>query len=89
MFEFDFSDSLKKKVEKIAKKSPQLTKIINKKVKQIINNNLETIDRYKNLRHDLKDQKRVQIGHFVLTFKIYKNENFILFLDYDHHDNIY
>ncbi|MBI4154874.1 hypothetical protein HY498_02195 [Candidatus Woesearchaeota archaeon] len=42
-----------------------------------------------NLRYSLKDEKRVHIGHFVLTFKFFKEENKIEFLDFDHHDNIY
>lgn len=90
MFEFDLSDTLKKKIQKLARKAPKTTQTINKKVRQIISNDLETIDRYKNLRHGLKDRKRVHISKsFVLTFRVYKEQNFILFLDYDHHDNIY
>jgi mRNA-degrading endonuclease RelE of RelBE toxin-antitoxin system len=41
------------------------------------------------LRYDLKDKKRVYIGHFVLVFKFNKTENLIYFDDFDHHDNIY
>jgi len=37
----------------------------------------------------MKNSKRVQIGHFVLIFQYKKEENLILFDDFDHHDNVY
>lgn len=90
MFDFDLSDELKIKIRKLVKRDHKKVEIINKKIKEIITNDNNTIDRYKNLRHDLSDKKRVHIDtHFVLTFKIYKQENFILFIDFDHHDNVY
>ncbi len=90
MFNFDLSDELKLKIRKLVKRDKVKVEIINKKIKEVINNDNTTIDRYKNLRYEQSDRKRVHIDkHFVLTFKIYKKENFILFLDFDHHDNIY
>ena len=90
MFNFDLSDELKIKIRKLSKRDRIKVEIINKKIKEIINNDNASIDRYKNLRHDFSDQKRVHIDkHFVLTFKLSKSDNFILFLDFDHHDNIY
>ena len=90
MFNFDLSDELKIKIRKLVKKDNKKAIIINKKIKEIINNDNDGIDRYKNLRYDLKELKRVHIDkHFVLTFKIYKEKNFILFVDFDHHDNVY
>lgn len=88
MFDFDLSDELKLIIRKLAKRDKVKIEIINKKIKEIINNDEITIDRYKNLRYEQSDKKRVHIDkHFVLTFKIYKEKNFIL--DFDHHDNIY
>ncbi|MBU2496516.1 MAG: hypothetical protein KJ767_00455, partial [Nanoarchaeota archaeon] len=46
-------------------------------------------EHYKNLRHDLRDFKRVQIGHFVLVFRFDRKKELIYFADFDHHDNIY
>ncbi len=90
MFSFDLSDLLKFKIKKLLKKDKKKVEIINKKIKEIINNDLESINHYKNLRHDLKEFKRVHIDkHFVLTFKVYPQDNFILFADFDHHDKIY
>lgn len=90
MFSFDFTDELKLKIRKLVRKDKKKVDIINKKVKEIVNNDLDTIDHYKNLRYDLSDRKRTHIDKsFVLTFKVDKQRKFILFLDIDHHDNIY
>ena len=56
------------------------------KIQEIINSDPE---HYKNLRHDLKEFKRVQIGSFVLVFKFVKSEDKLYFEDFDHHDKIY
>lgn len=89
-FDYDFSDKLKSIIEKLRKKDPRRAEIIYKKAKQIINSEENTIERYKNLRHDLSDRKRAHIDKsFVLTFHYDKRRKFILFLDFDHHDSIY
>lgn len=90
MFSFNISDELKLKIKKLTKKDKKKVEIINKKIREIINNDVETIKRYKNLRYDLSDYRRVHIDkHFVLTFKVDIARNFILFADFDHHDNVY
>ena len=90
MFGFGLSDKLKVILSKLAKKDKEIAIIINKKIKEIVNNDSETIKRYKNLKHDLSDLKRVHIDKsFVLTFKVDIAHNFILFYDFDHHDKIY
>jgi len=90
MFNFDLTDELRAILYKLARRDKKKFETINKKIKEIISNDIDTIDRYKNLRYDMSDKKRVHIDKsFVLTFKVYKNKNFILFLDFDHHDNIY
>jgi len=89
-FDYNLSDKLKDIVQKLMKKSPERAEIIHKKIKQIINSDEFTIEHYKNLSHDKKDQKRVHIDKsFVLAFKYDKARKFILFVDFDHHDNIY
>jgi len=90
MFSFDLSDNLKFKINKLVKKDKKKVEIINKKIKEIINCTPETIQHYKNLRYNLKEFKRVHIDKsFVLTFKVDLARNFILFADFDHHDDIY
>ena len=85
--QFEYSEKLQKILDKLSKKNGEIYKQIIKKINEIINS--EDVEHYKNLRHDLKEFKRVQIGHFVLTFKLDKNKNLISFEDFDHHDNIY
>jgi len=90
MFDFNLSEELKFIIRKLVKKDKKKVEIINKKIKEIINSNEQSIQHYKNLRHDLKDYKRVHIEKsFVLVFKVDVSNNFILFVDFDHHDKIY
>ncbi len=90
MFKFDLSDELKIKIRKLLRKDKKKVGIIKRKIKEIINNDNNSIDHYKNLRHDLKEYKRVHIDrHFVLSFKVDKNNNFIPFEDFEHHDRAY
>lgn len=90
MFNFNLSDELKLIIKKLNRKDKKKVEIINKKIKEIINSDNQSIDHYKNLRQNLKDYKRVHIEKsFVLTFKVDKTKNFILFTDFDHHDEIY
>ena len=90
MFSFDLTDELKIKINKLLNKDKKKVEIINKKIREIINYDFETIKRYKNLRQNLSEFKRVHIDKsFVLTFKVDLKNNFILFADFDHHDKIY
>jgi YafQ family addiction module toxin component len=90
MFNFDLTDELKIKIKKLARKDHKRAEILNKKIKEIVNCDKTSIDHYKNLRYDLKEYKRVHIdSHFVLVFKVDIQNNFILFVDLDHHDNVY
>lgn len=90
MFNFNLTDELKSIIEKLARKDKKKTEIINKKIRQIINSDLVSIQHYKNLKHDLKEFKAVHIdSSFVLVFKVDIPRNFILFVDFDHHDRIY
>ena len=90
MFSFDLTDELKFKINKLVRKDKKKVEIINKKIKEIINCTPETVQHYKNLRYDLKEFKRVHIDKsFVLTFRVDLARNFILFADFDHHDDVY
>ncbi len=87
MYNFDVSENLEKILNKLSKKDKDLYNQILKKIDEVIHS--ETIEHYKNLRYNMKDSKRVHIGHFVLIFQYKKEENIILFDDFDHHDTIY
>jgi len=90
MFDFDLEDKLKFKIMKLGKKDKNKVKIINKKIKQIVLSDIESINHYKNLKNNLKEFKRAHIDKsFVLTFKVDIKNNFILFTDFDHHDKVY
>lgn len=90
MFEFDLSEQLKVLVRKLAKRDKVRLLILNKKIKEIVNNNEQTIEKYKNLKYGLSDYKRVHIdSSFVLLFKVYKEKKMIYFWKLEHHDKVY
>ena len=86
-FSFEISDGLKKILDKLRYKDRNLAIAVRKKIIQIINSDSVSIGHFKNLRHDLSHLKRVQVGSFVLIFRI--KGNVIIFEDFDHHDRIY
>lgn len=89
-FEFVLSDEAKEILSKLSKKDPLTAESVGKKIKQIITSDIQTIDHYKNLKNELSDYKRVHVAKsFVLMFKVYKKENFILFDKIKHHDDAY
>jgi len=87
MYSYEIQPSLQKIFNKIFKKDKALYEQVLKKIEEVMNSS--DVEHYKNLRFDMKDKKRVHIGHFVLVFKFVKQENKIIFVDFDHHDNIY
>lgn len=89
MFEFDLSDDLKALLRNLGKKDKPLADALKKKIKEIVSRDKETIEFYKNLRKPLNEFKRVHVGNFVLTFKVYKERNFIFFWSVKHHDEAY
>ncbi len=90
MFEYDFSDRLRHKFSKIAKKDKVLGLNLKKKIKEVISNDLVSIDRYKNLRSPLNEYKRIHLtGEFILLFIVDKENRHITFMDVTHWDNAY
>ena len=87
MRSYDIKPNLKKILDKLSKKDKSIYKQILNKIEEIIKS--ETIEHYKNLKYDLKDCKRVHIGHFVLVFSFERSKNLVSFEDFDHHNNIY
>jgi len=87
MHKFQISEYLKEIMTKLSKKDKSLHEQLLNKINEIINS--ENIEHYKNLRYNLKDSKRVHVGHFVLVFQFNKIKDEINFDDFDHHDNIY
>lgn len=90
MFDFDLSDEFRKTIEKISKKNPVIGQAINKKIKEIVSRDQQSIVMYKNLRHDLKNLKRVHITDWlIITFEVDLNRNFILFIKIANRDDVY
>ena len=87
MHNFKISEKLEIILKKLGRKDKVLHEQILKKMNEIVN--AYGIEHYKNLRYDMKDYKRVHIGHFVLVFQFDKSTKNITFEDFDHHDNIY
>lgn len=87
MFNYKTSKNLDRILSKLSKKDRDIYEQILKKIYDICNSS--NIEHYKNLKHDLKEFKRVHIGQFVLVFRFDKKENLIYFADFDHHDKIY
>ena len=87
MREFEIKQELNKKLVKLSKKDKNRFEAVMKKIEEVVTSG--DIEHYKNLLYDMKDSKRVHIGHFVLVFSYDKANDFLSFEDYDHHDNIY
>ena len=87
MRKFEIKPELEKKLVKLFKKDKSTYEKIMKKIEEVVSSG--DVEHYKNLRHNMKDSKRVHIGHFVLVFSYDKSTDFVSFEDFDHHDNIY
>lgn len=87
MTSYEVIPYLQKILNKLSKKDKSIYEQVLVKINEVINS--QEFEHYKNLRYDINYRKRVYIGHFVLVFKFVKIENKIIFLDFDHHDNIY
>ena len=87
MIKFEIKPELYKKLVKLSKKDKKSYEAVMRKIDEVINSNSN--EHYKNLRYNMKDSKRVHVGHFVLVFSFDTSKDFISFEDYDHHDNIY
>ncbi len=88
-FDFDYSNKLQVVLLAMKKRNPVLVEATYKKIKQIVSSDGETIEHYKNLRAPMNDFKRVHISSFILTFRVFKERNFILFDGLEHHDDAY
>ena len=89
-FKYDFSDELEEILTKLYKKDRKTYEAVLNKIEEVASRSEITIDSYKNLRYNRKEFKRVHImKSFVLAFKVFKKEKFILFDKFKHHDDMY
>ena len=85
-YSLDIQEKAYKIFKKLEKRNKKQLEIINKKVKEI----LENPEHYKPLKGDMKGSRRVHIDKsFVLVYGIDYENMVVKILDYDHHDNIY
>jgi len=87
MREFEIKPTLNKILKRLFKKNKEIYDQAIKKIDEVVNS--YDIEHYKNLRYDMKDSKRVHLGHFVLIFSYDKQRDFVSFEFLDHHDSIY
>jgi Cytotoxic translational repressor of toxin-antitoxin stability system len=79
-------ENLDKKFKKLQKKDKELLRVIEKKVRDI----LEDPYRFKPLRKPLQNKRRVHIGgSFVLIYEVNEEKKMVTLLDFDHRDNVY
>jgi YafQ family addiction module toxin component len=88
MHDFEIKPHLQTILRKLSKKDKVAYEAVMRKIGEITES--PDVEHYKNLRHNMKDRKRVHVmGSFVLVFGYDRQRDFISFMDYDHHDNIY
>ena len=89
-FKQDTSDELEETLKKLYKKNREAYEAILSKMDEVASRDETSIEFYKNMRYNLKEYKRVHVmKSFVLMFKLFKKQNFILFDKFDHHDKVY
>ena len=87
MYAYKLSKNFERIIAKLQKKDPTLYRNLLHKIQEVIQSS--NLEHYKNLKYDLKEFKRVHVGSFVLIFKFDKQNDIILFDDFEHHDKIY
>ncbi len=86
VFSLEIRNNLYRLFNKMEKRDRQKLEIINKKVKEIIDNPY----RYKPLKAPMQHMRRVHIaGSFVLIFSINENTKTIVLEEFAHHDEAY
>ena len=88
MFKYDIHDTLRVKLDKLAKRDKVLASIFFKKVQEIINRDEKTINAYKNLMSPLNEYKRIHLTeNYILLFAV-KGKH-IVFVDIRHWDDVF
>ena len=72
---------------KLKNKDPMLFTAVRKKIAQLASLDETSIKHLKNLRHDLSEFRRVQVGSFVLFFRL-EGET-VIFDRLKHHNDAY
>lgn len=82
----EIKPSCKERINKLCRKNPVLERAIRNKIEQILENPLH----FKPLRYDLAGERRVHImKSFVLKYEVDENTKRVIFLFFGHHDEAY
>ncbi len=85
-YDLEVRKDLYESFRKMEKKDRQKLEIINKKVKEI----LENPGRYKQLKAPMQHMRRVHIaGSFVLIFSVDEQKKCVILEEFAHHDEAY
>ena len=84
-YTLEISEHLDKIFSKLSKKDRLQFEILNRKIKEI----LENPQIGESLTGNMAGQKSVHIRNFVLVYEILENAKIVRLLDYDHHDVVY
>ena len=86
MYNLEIKPSCQKDIEKLCKKNPLLRKILENKMREILQNP----QHYKPLKYDLAGERRVHImKNLVLKFEIHESRQAVEFSFFGHHDEAY
>ena len=86
MYKLVFREVPHKELKKDTKRDAKRFEIIDKKIKQILENPYQ----FKPLRAPMQHLRRVHVDKsFVIIYSIDEPQKTIIIEDYDHHDNIY
>ena len=86
MYSLEVRESVDRIFFKLAKKNPKQMRIIDKKIKQVLENPYH----FKPLRAPMQHLRRVHIDKsFVITYSVDEQNEIVIIEDYDHHDNVY
>jgi len=81
------ASKISKALAKLKNKDPVMFTAVQKKIAQIAKPSKADIEHFKNLRYDSSEYKRVQVGSFVLFFRL--EGDTIIFERFKHHDDAY
>ena len=86
MYFIEIQPSCQKAIEKLCHKNPVLIVVLEKKMREIVQNP----QHYKPLKYDLAGEKRVHImKNFVLKFEVNESNKTVRFIFFGHHDEAY
>lgn len=88
MFGIQLTKDFKRQLKKVKDKKSQ--EKIKSKMSEVVNTVESNPDHYKNLKKPMQKYKMAHVNnHFVLIFRLDKENRKVIFFDYSHHDSSY